>query len=393
MTRLISACLFCVALLGGCATRPVNVLAPIAEPPPPGAGRVEMLVATTRAASTDPGEMFTGGRSFEPSLITLSVSIPPPEARKPGAVQWPERLPPNPATDFAVLEARRLPPDQLGDWARGHPPPSGRVAVFVHGYNSNFEASVYRYAQVAWDSRMAATPLLFSWPSRGSALDYVYDRDSATFSREALEEILRRLAALPEIREISVVAHSMGAWLAMESLRQMAIRDGRVDPKIRDVALAAPDLDVDVFAGQFLELGETPPNIVVFVSRDDRALALSQRIGGGVDRLGMIDPNAEPYKTGLRMTNLTVVDLTGMKSDDRLSHGVFAQSPEIVRLLGGLIDSGEIRVASDSIPLDDQFTVFVHGAARTVGGAANLLLSAPAALLSPLGGASSSEAY
>ncbi|MDD2869478.1 alpha/beta hydrolase [Neomegalonema sp.] len=381
MTRRIFAFLLCAALLAGCATRAVNVLAPIAEPPPPGAGRVEMLVATTRAASTDPGEMFTGGRSFEPSLIALSVSIPPPEARKPGAVQWPERLPPDPATDFAVLEARRLPADQLGDWARDHPPPSGRVAVFVHGYNSNFEASVYRYAQIAWDSRMAATPLLFSWPSRGSALDYVYDRDSATFSREALEEILRQLAARPEVQEISVVAHSMGSWLAMEALRQMAIRDGRVDPKIRDVALAAPDLDVDVFAGQFLELGATPPNIVVFVSRDDRALALSQRLGGGVDRLGQIDPNAEPYRTGLRMTNLTVVDLTGMKGDDRLNHGVFAQSPEIVRLLGGLIDSGEVRVASDSIPLDDQFTIFVHGAARTVGGAANLLLSAPAAIL------------
>ncbi len=369
-------------LAAGCASRPVHVLAPIAEPPPAGAGRVEMLVATSRAPSTDPGEMFTGARSFFPSLTALTISIPPPEARRPGAVQWPKRLPPDPATDFAVLEALPLPVERLGDWTRGHPPPSGRVAIFIHGYNSNFEASVYRYAQVAWDSQASATPILFSWPSRGSALDYAYDRESATFSRDMLEELLRGLADLPEVREISVVAHSMGAWLAMESLRQMAIRDGSVDPKIRDVALAAPDLDVDVFANQFLELGGNPPNLVVFVSRDDQALALSQRIGGGVERLGRIDPEKEPYKTGLRMANLTVVDLTGVRSDDRLSHGVFAQSPEIVRLLGGLIDSGELRVDAASIPLGDQFTIVARGAVQTVGGAAGLILGAPGAILS-----------
>lgn len=366
-------------ILAGCAGRPPGVLAPIAEPPPVDSGKVQVLVATTRTPSTDPGEMFTGERSFTPSFMALTISTPP--HRTPGAIQWPEKLPPDPATDFAVLEARRLEPERLSDWTRAHLPQSGRAVVFVHGYNTVFEASVYRYAQVAADSGAEAATVIFSWPSRGSMLDYNYDRDSATFSRDALEEALRRLTDLPEVRDVTVVAHSMGSWLAMEALRQMAIRDGGPNPKIRDVALAAPDLDVDVFASQYLALGATPPNMVVFVSRDDRALALSQRIGGGIDRLGQIDPEREPYKTELQLANLAVVDLTGLKSADRLNHGIFAQRPEIVKLLGGVIGEGRLAVSAAEMPLGDRFTVFFQGASQTVEGAANILFGAPAAIL------------
>ena len=38
----------------------------------------------------------------------------------------------------------------------------------------------------------------------------------------------------------------MGNWVTLEALRQMAIREGRIAPKIRHVMLAAPDVDFDV---------------------------------------------------------------------------------------------------------------------------------------------------
>ena len=78
------------------------------------------------------------------------------------------------------------------------------------------------------------------------------------------------------------MAHSMGTWLAMESLRQMAIRDGRVQPKIKNVILASPDIDVDVFARQWTELGDKRPKFTIFVSQDDRALQVSRLISGDV---------------------------------------------------------------------------------------------------------------
>ena len=64
----------------------------------------------------------------------------------------------------------------------------------------------------------APTPLRsFTWPSRGSIFEYGYDRRGASFSRDALEETLRRIARDPGVADVTVMAHSMGAWLVMET--------------------------------------------------------------------------------------------------------------------------------------------------------------------------------
>ena len=65
---------------------------------------------------------------------------------------------------------------------------------------------------------------MFTWPSRGSVWAYGYDRESANYSRDALERLLQFLSKDPAVGEISVLAHSMGNWVALEALRQMAIR-------------------------------------------------------------------------------------------------------------------------------------------------------------------------
>jgi len=41
---------------------------------------------------------------------------------------------------------------------------------------------------------------------------------------------------------MTVLAHSMGNWVTLEALRQMAIRDGRSRQKILNVILAASDV-------------------------------------------------------------------------------------------------------------------------------------------------------
>ena len=89
--------------------------------------------------------------------------------------------------------------------------------------------------------------MLFTWPSRGDVLGYVYDKESATYSRDDLEYLLTRAALDPNVSDITVMAHSMGNWVMMEALRQMSIRQGHVFPKIKNVIMASPDLDVDVF--------------------------------------------------------------------------------------------------------------------------------------------------
>ncbi|MGO8506541.1 alpha/beta hydrolase, partial [Rhizobium leguminosarum] len=60
---------------------------------------------------------------------------------------------------------------------------------------------------------------------------------STNYSRDALEELLTRTAANPSVSDITIMAHSMGTWLTVEALRQMAIRNGHVAPKINNVIL------------------------------------------------------------------------------------------------------------------------------------------------------------
>ena len=153
----------------------------------------------------------------------------------------------------------------------------------MHGFNNRFDDAVYRFAQIVHDSKAEGIPVLFTWPSRGELRlnAYAYDRESANYSRDALEGLLDTLAANPDVKEINILAHSMGNWVALEALRGKAIRGGKIGSKIRNVFLVAPDVDVDVFRTQIRRMGADRPRFALFVSQDDKALSVSQFIWGG----------------------------------------------------------------------------------------------------------------
>ncbi|MDF2999032.1 MAG: alpha/beta fold hydrolase [Xanthobacteraceae bacterium] len=330
-----AALLLCAA----CAQRPENVFLasePIAVP----TAKVDMLVATTRQPSSVPGEMFGGGRGT-PGFAEIVISIPP--GHKTGAVEWPEKIPADPAVSFATVSAEMISRDEAKArfakrLARG---PSRSVLVFVHGYNNRFDDAVFRFAQIVHDSGTDAIPVLFTWPSRGKLLAYGYDRDSATYSRDALERLLHYLVADKSVGEISVLAHSMGNWVTLETLRQMAIRDGGIPPKIRNIMLADADVDIDIFRTQVAEMGSKRPDFTIFVSRDDKALAASKILWGSTARVGEIDPNAADYKDFLAQNRISVVNMTDIKTDDAVNHGKFAESPKIIQLIGKQLATGQ----------------------------------------------------
>jgi len=362
--------------LGGCAT-PTGVLEPVSAVAPD-ATRVDMLVATTRAESPERGVLFSGERG-EASLASFAISIPADERRQIGQVQWPQTLPPDPRNEFATLQVNSLSGSpQVENWLRRHGAKNRRVLVFIHGFNTRFETALFNFAQIFHDSGAEAAPILFSWPSRGSVLNYVYDRESATFSRDALEKLLRRLAQSPNVEEISVLAHSMGGWLAMESLRQMSIREGRVPSKIRSLILASPDVDVDVFRAQLGSFGEKRPHVVVFLSREDRALRLSRGIGGNVERLGGVDPADKPW---IMEKGVEVIDLSGAATGDPLRHSKFAENSDVVRFLGEQLINGAAR--DSEAGLGKRIEGISTGVAQSVSSVAGLAVNAPIAIVDP----------
>ncbi|WP_159729869.1 alpha/beta hydrolase [Methylosinus sp. Ce-a6] len=368
---------------GGCGGRPHGVLTP--QPQAAGTSRVELLVATTRSAmGAEPGDLFTGERGKGLAFADIAISIPPDGARQIGDVQWPAALPGDPAREFVTLRA-----DPLGQQeaarrfdARIVKTPKRQALVFVHGFNTLFSEAVYRFAQIVHDSGTNALPVLFTWPSRGKLLAYGYDHESASYSRDALEHVLRMLAKDPSVGEISILAHSMGNWVTLEALRQMAIRDHGLPRKIANVMLAAPDVDYDVFTRQIAEIDEHRAIFTLFVSREDEALAASRRVWGDKVRLGAIDPGKEPFEDTLAKRRFTVVDLTDVKSSDPLGHGTFAQSPEVVRSIGARLAQGQ-TLADNQSGVGERLGQVATGAASAVGTAASVAVSTPFAVVDP----------
>ena len=279
----------------------------------PGTRHVEMVVATTRTRAELPAFLFGGGRAPEASFADMVVSIPPDANRQIGGVQLPQQPPGDPAKDFVTLKSEIVTKDQAASTLSRLVGQSRDKAafVFVHGFNNRYEDAVYRFAQILHDSGADAyvAPILFTWPSAGNVFAYNYDRDSANYSRDDLEKLLRYLQNDLQVKTISILAHSMGNWVTLEALRQMAIREGRVAPKVKLVMLADADVDVDIAREQIATLGPERPHIVLFVNENDRALAASKDIWEA-PRLGAIDPDVEPYKSMIEQDQLSVINMT-----------------------------------------------------------------------------------
>ena len=361
----------CLLLLVVCATGCASDQHHIAflegvEAAVPGTSKVDMLVVSTRQRSSVPGAIYTGERASNRSLHNLLVSIPPDQSRTIGQVQWPRGPKPDPRTEFVAIKAHDMDAADVDKWFLNVAGRKRKLFIFVHGFNNTFDTAAYRLAQITHDSGTEAAPVLFTWPSRGRILDYVYDKESATYSRDALEYLLTRAATNPNVSDITVMAHSMGNWTMVEALRQMSIRHGRVFPKIRNIIMAAPDLDVDVFRSQLLQMSAPRPRITIFLSRDDKALALSRWLGGDIDRVGTVDPDQEPYRSKLQEFNIVVINLTRLKVGDPTNHSKFAESPEIVRLIGKRLIEGQ-EIAGKDLKLGERISGASVGAATRLG--------------------------
>ncbi|RYC33054.1 alpha/beta fold hydrolase [Lichenibacterium minor] len=246
---------------------------------------------------------------------------------------------PDRARDFAIVGRRALDAEAFRNAVATHL--SGRVGsnrdvlVFVHGFNTGFDEARFRLAQIVTDGGFNGVPVLFTWPSKGSLFGYGSDREAATASRDAMEHLLLDLAALPDVGKVHVLAHSMGSWLAMEALREVAIAGHPdLDGHLGDIILAAPDIDQGVFRQQVERLGPGA-HISVFAATNDRALGLSGFLAER-PRLGAIDSTSPDGRAALEGLGVHVIDLT-RDSVGLIGHATYASVPEVIRGIGAEI--------------------------------------------------------
>jgi esterase/lipase superfamily enzyme len=164
------------------------------------------------------------------------------------------------------------------------------VLLYVHGYRETFETAAVSAMELSSGVGFSGATGIFAWPSGGATLAYGYDRESALWSRDALEDLLLALARSPSGGRVHLVAHSMGSFLTIETLRLLRAAGGDAAmAKIGSVTLASPDVDLDQFVRAVERLGPDARKLTVISSVNDRALELSRRIAGGVARAGAAD--------------------------------------------------------------------------------------------------------
>lgn len=149
----------------------------------------------------------------------------------------------------------------------------GQVLVYIHGYNVTFEAAARQAAQLAYDldEKLSIVPVFFSWPSRGKYLAYLADLASVQYSKPHLKDFLEMIANHSGAKTVHVIAHSMGSEalrFALEGIRSCVEK-----PAFRDIVLAAPDIDADVFKNQIAPWLKTKAvKTTLYCSRTDKAL-------------------------------------------------------------------------------------------------------------------------
>jgi len=285
----------------------------------------------------------------EPTLLVATTRKPVNGGRtKP----WfgPER-----ATRMTVARAKLVAPDEsrfslaaagLGDWRLDAVEPAsgevsdlltqgggGDVLVYVHGFKQTFETAALDAAHLADGIKFRGQTMVFSWPSKAGLFDYAYDRDSAMWSRDGFERVLQSAITTPGVGRVHIVAHSMGTMLTLESLRQLYARNGdAVTDKIGAVVFASPDIDMDVFSSAVVRIGPLGRKITVVAATNDRALALSGRLAGGMTRVGAAE------KAAIEQLGVRVIDASEA-GWGIINHDLFLSNAEVRRVIRRSIDT------------------------------------------------------
>ncbi|MFQ6553769.1 alpha/beta hydrolase [Aestuariibius insulae] len=299
MFRVLS--LLCLIGLIGCAPR--ATLTSFAGPTP-GAER-QVFIGTTRPLVS--AIQAAEDRAASLSFASVTLSIPP--ERRLGEIPVNPREP-DPMRDIVVTQSQRFaeaPEFRAGLSQALAAYPEGRreAVIYVHGFNNTYDEGVIRIAQLAHDLQIDGVAVHYAWPSQGWVLGYGHDRESALFARDGLQALIEEVHAAGADR-IVLVAHSMGALISVEVMRQMDIaRPGRSRHMLSGVLLISADIDPDVFVSQLARIDPVPEPFVLFVSQRDRALRLSARLNGSPRRIGNLG-DIEP----LADLPITVVDLS-----------------------------------------------------------------------------------
>lgn len=299
---------------------------------------VRVFYATSRnrtAASAI--DLAYGSARGEIGYGAIDVSIP--EIHEIGEIErpkwWRLEFRENPDKHIAVKTLMPLTPEEFQAGLRARIQSSSRkqAFVFVHGYNVSFADAARRTAQMSVDLRFDGAPIFFSWPSRAKTALYTHDENDIAWTEPLLHDFLQALIRRKELDQVYLIAHSMGNRALTGALTRLVHDEPSARKKIREIILAAPDIDADVFkrdiAPQLIGPQNNRTPVTLYISSRDKALAASHAVHGHT-RAGDVG------KSPIVMDGLETIDASNVDTS-LLGHGYFSDTRSVLSDIFGLV--------------------------------------------------------
>jgi esterase/lipase superfamily enzyme len=239
------------------------------------------------------------------------------------------------------------------------------VYLYVHGFNNTFDDAVFRLAMFYHFAGRPGVPIAYTWPAgHGGLTGYAYDRESGEFTVFHLKKFIEAVVACPEVENLHIIGHSRGTDVVCTALRELNIemraKNLRTQDqlKLRNLVLAAPDLDSDVFEQRVAieDLHLAAHRTTVYLSRTDFALAISKWLFGGGSRLGnltpeKLSPDARKKLAALKSFSMIDCQVSGFSTSHDYAFAHPAVVSDVILLLRDDRDPG----AQNGRPLTPTF--------------------------------------
>jgi esterase/lipase superfamily enzyme len=156
--------------------------------------------------------------------------------------------------------------DQFPALAHGENEKQSHVTFFIHCYNNGWDDAARRYQKLCNDLYSGQNSLgiciSFDWPSLGSVLGYLPDRDHARDCAGDLVDVLSQLYDWLLVKQqataddptdackakISVISHSMGNYVIQKAMSDVWIRKHKPQfGLLNQLVMVAADVDNDLF--------------------------------------------------------------------------------------------------------------------------------------------------
>ncbi|MEG1052226.1 MAG: alpha/beta hydrolase [Janthinobacterium sp.] len=323
-----------------------------------GATQVTVFYATDRKYQSESNSYGWQPNRAAPHLSYGSVQVSIPEKRAPGELPlppWYAILSSDNAQKYVLIQgATRLSREDFLATvkARIQAAPERRAAfIYIHGYSNSFDDAARRTAQMAVDLDIGALPVFYSWPSKGTLAGYEFDENAAEWTQAHLQAFLADFAEHSSATDIYLIAHSMGNRPMTVALANLLEQRAELLPLFKQVVLAAPDINADVFRDQIApRFASLKLPATLYASANDKAMRASysfadwDRIGDirapvvGIPGMELIDASAvimnfmgHDYFASNRvlLTDIATMIKTGQRARNRGGlKGIPAQAPQ-----------------------------------------------------------------